>query len=186
MDRDTLEIRRTMSKYYRHYHVNMNSRYTNGFSSGITQSSVVRVLWHAKINQIITGSADGNIGVYYSPTASVRGAKLSVVREPKKRAVDDYEIDRPIITPHALPMFKEERVRSTKRKREKLRNDPKASRRPGIVLIHVQGVYMTNGLTLDHLIYPSYRDANVWPWKRWTCWYQHTTTCYQELVERYH
>lgn len=111
---------------------------------GINQSSVVRVLWHPRINQIVTGSADGTIGVYYSPSTSVRGAKLSVVREPKKRAVDDYEIDRPIITPHALPMFKEERARNTKRKREKLRNDPKASRRPGIVrlIVSVRWTYV--------------------------------------------
>lgn len=116
MDRNTLEVRRTMS---------------------ITQASVVRVLWHSRINQIITGSADGNIGVYYSPNASVRGAKLSVVREPKKRAVDDYEIDRPILTPHALPMFKQETARKTKRQMEKLRKDPIASRRPGrLIVLH--------------------------------------------------
>lgn len=144
---------------------------------GVTQASVVRVLWHPRINQIITGSADGNIGVYYSPTASARGAKLSVVREPKKRAVDDYEIDRPIITPHALPMFKEERARSTKRKQEKLRNDPKASRRPGTPLFIVALVpKKLYNVAYNDLV--NYRNANVWSWQRWTCGYQYTTTCY--------
>ncbi|KAI9496622.1 WD40-repeat-containing domain protein [Zychaea mexicana] len=109
LDRETLEVQRTMS---------------------ITQSSVVRVLWHPRINQIITGSADGSVGVFYSPTHSTRGAKLCVVREEKRRAVDDYEIDRPIITPHALPMFKDDQPRSSKRKREKLRKDPVVSHRP--------------------------------------------------------
>ncbi|CAG8613298.1 4681_t:CDS:10 [Paraglomus brasilianum] len=68
----------------------------------ITQSTVVRVLWHSKINQIITGSADGSVHVFYDPNTSVRGAKLCVSRTPKKRAVDDYDLERPIIAPHSL------------------------------------------------------------------------------------
>ncbi|KAF7732493.1 hypothetical protein EC973_003238 [Apophysomyces ossiformis] len=99
-------------------------------SLDVGQSSVVKVLWHPRINQIITGSADGTINMFYSPTHSFRGAKLCVVREAKQRAVDDYEVNRPIITPHALPMFKDDQPRSSKRKREKLRKDPKASHRP--------------------------------------------------------
>lgn len=99
----------------------------------VTQSSVVKVLWHPRINQIITGSADGIVSVFYSPTHSVRGAKLAVVKAPKQRAADDYEVNRPIITPHALPMFKDEEQRSSKRKRDRLRKDPVASHRPGIL-----------------------------------------------------
>ncbi|KAI8374471.1 WD40-repeat-containing domain protein [Radiomyces spectabilis] len=109
MDRETLEIRRTMN---------------------IGQASVVKVLWHPRINQIVTGSGDGTVNIFYSPTHSARGAKLCVVKAPKARAVDDYEIDRPIYTPHALPMFKEDDARSSKRKREKMRKDPVASHRP--------------------------------------------------------
>ncbi|KAI9012505.1 WD40-repeat-containing domain protein [Phycomyces nitens] len=103
---------------------------TGRSTTGVNQSSVVKVLWHPRINQIVTGSADGTVSVFYSPTHSVRGAKLCVVKEAKKRAVDDYEIDRPIITPHALPMFRDDEPRSSKRKREKLRRDPKVSHRP--------------------------------------------------------
>ncbi|CAG8571241.1 21880_t:CDS:10, partial [Racocetra persica] len=111
MDRNSLEIVRTMS---------------------ITQSSVIRVLWHSRINQIVTGSADGLVHVFYDPVISVRGAKLCVVKEPKKRAIDDYEINRPIIAPHSLSMFRDDRPKSTKRKREKLRKDPIASHRPDL------------------------------------------------------
>jgi len=78
----------------------------------------------------MTGSADGIVTVFYSPTHSSRGAKLPIVKAAKKRAVDDYEIDRPILTPHALPMFKDEE-RTSKRRRDKLRKDPVASHRPG-------------------------------------------------------
>ncbi|KAG0231373.1 hypothetical protein BGW42_000269, partial [Actinomortierella wolfii] len=96
----------------------------------VSKSSVVRVLWHDKVNQIIAGNADGTAHVYYDPEVSNKGAILCAGKAPKKRAVDDYEIDRPIITPHALPMFKQERIKSTKRKYEKLRKDPIASHRP--------------------------------------------------------
>ncbi|KAF8951110.1 hypothetical protein BGZ52_000257, partial [Haplosporangium bisporale] len=100
----------------------------------VTQSSVVRVLWHDKLNQIIAGNADGSARVYYDPDVSSKGALLCASKAPKKRAVDDYEIDRPIITPHALPMFKEEKIRSNKRKQEKMRSDPVASHRPEMPL----------------------------------------------------
>ncbi|CAO3620367.1 unnamed protein product [Mucor hiemalis] len=111
LDRETLEVKESLN---------------------VSQSSVVKVLWHPRINQIITGSADGLVTVFYSPTHSTRGAKLCVVKAAKKRAVDDYEIDRPIITPHALPMFKDDEPRTSKRKRDKLRSDPVASYRPDL------------------------------------------------------
>ncbi|KAG0349606.1 hypothetical protein BG004_000012 [Podila humilis] len=113
MNSDSLEVVRTVS---------------------VTQSSVVRVLWHEKLNQIIAGNADGSVRVYYDPSVSSKGALMCASKAPKKRAVDDYEIDRPIITPHALPMFKEEKIRSNKRKQEKMRSDPVASRRPDMPL----------------------------------------------------
>ncbi|KAI8598008.1 WD40-repeat-containing domain protein [Dissophora ornata] len=113
MNGDNLEIVRTVS---------------------VSQSSVVRVLWHDKLNQIVAGNADGTARVFYDPEASNKGAKLCATKTPKKRAVDDYEIDRPIITPHALPMFKEDKIRSNKRKQEKLRSDPVASHRPEMPL----------------------------------------------------
>lgn len=69
--------------------------------------------------------------MFYSPTHSVRGAKLGLLKEPKKRAIDDFEVTRPILTPHALPMFKDEEPGAAKRKRNKLRKDPVASHRPG-------------------------------------------------------
>jgi WD repeat-containing protein 70 len=55
----------------------------------IGQSSVIRVHWNSKINQLITGSHDGTIRVLYSPNSSLRGAKLIISRGPKARHVDD-------------------------------------------------------------------------------------------------
>ena len=118
----------------------------------------MRVLWHPKINQvsslptshstyskltaplqIVTGSADGSIHVLYSPTSSTNGAKLCVGRAPKRRQLEDLQNDvnniGPIITPHALPMFKDDNGMSNKRKREKERADPVKSKRPELPMV---------------------------------------------------
>ena len=66
---------------------------------------------------------------------SANGAKLLVNKGPPRKAtIEDMSdaVSAPtIITPHALPMFRDSEVgRSTKRKREKERMDPRKSRRP--------------------------------------------------------
>lgn len=66
---------------------------------------------------------------------SVNGAKLLLNKGPPRKAtiedMSDAVAAPTIITPHALPMFRDSEVgRSTKRKREKERMDPRKSRRP--------------------------------------------------------
>ncbi|CAN8097444.1 unnamed protein product [Discula destructiva] len=50
---------------------------------------VVVVYWHAKLNQIITGSANAETHVLYNPAMSQRGAVDVMSKAPKKRHVDD-------------------------------------------------------------------------------------------------
>ncbi|KAG2116963.1 hypothetical protein DEU56DRAFT_874123 [Suillus clintonianus] len=96
----------------------------------------VKVVWHSKINQIITGLANGTIAVLYSPETSLNGAKLLLSKgSPKRPTVEDLSdaLAAPtILTPHALPMFKDGEgiVKGMKRKRDKDRMDPRKSRRP--------------------------------------------------------
>ena len=71
----------------------------------------------------------------YSPDMSVNGAKLPLNKGPPRKAtiedMSDAVAAPTIITPHALPMFRDSEIgRSTKRKREKERMDPRKSRRP--------------------------------------------------------
>lgn len=103
----------------------------------ISNANVVRVLWHPKINQIITGSSNGAIHVLYSPHLSTRGATLSLSRTARVKGPgeEDIELDRPIITPHALPMYKTDEPvvaggRGGKRKRERERQDPVKTLKP--------------------------------------------------------
>jgi WD40 repeat protein len=52
-------------------------------------SCLISVLWHEKLNQIITSSANAEVHVLYNPSTSFRGAKEVMSRAPKKRHVDD-------------------------------------------------------------------------------------------------
>ncbi|KAG6911770.1 hypothetical protein DXG01_000016 [Tephrocybe rancida] len=98
-------------------------------------STPVKVFWHSKINQIVTGLSSGQIVVLYSPMTSLNGAKLLANKgPPRKVTIEDMSdaLAAPsIITPHALPMFRDmDPGRGTKRKAEKDRLDPRKSKRP--------------------------------------------------------
>lgn len=52
-------------------------------------SALITVLWHDKINQIITGSANAETHVLYNPALSNRGAAMVMSKAPKRRHIDD-------------------------------------------------------------------------------------------------
>ncbi|EMC96961.1 hypothetical protein BAUCODRAFT_32706 [Baudoinia panamericana UAMH 10762] len=52
-------------------------------------SPLVTVLWHPKLNQIVTGSANAEVHVLYNPNTSIAGAKAVMSRAPKRRHIDD-------------------------------------------------------------------------------------------------
>lgn len=69
----------------------------------------------------------------YSPTQSLNGAKLLLNKSRKKATIESYAsslLQPTIITPHALPMFRDDVDRPTKRKREKDRDDPRKTKKP--------------------------------------------------------
>ncbi|KAF6733215.1 WD repeat-containing protein 70 [Oryzias melastigma] len=96
----------------------------------VTNASVVRCLWHPKLNQIMAGTGNGLAKVYYDPVKSHRGAKLCVVKSQRKGKHAETLTQDYIITPHALPMFRDARQRSTRKQLEKDRLDPKKSHKP--------------------------------------------------------
>lgn len=105
--------------------------------------SIVHVVWHKKLNQIILGLSNGSIRVYYDSDLSTKGAKLPVSKG--LRTTDELTlllhsrapqgsagILGEIKTPHALPLFRDASEHKTKRKRDKERMDPIKSRRPDL------------------------------------------------------
>ncbi|XP_051764597.1 WD repeat-containing protein 70 [Ctenopharyngodon idella] len=96
----------------------------------VADTSVVRCLWHPKLNQIMVGTGNGLAKVYYDPVKSQRGAMLCVVKSKRKEKHAETLTQDYIITPHALPMFREARQRSTRKQLEKDRLDPLKSHKP--------------------------------------------------------
>ncbi|KAL8840559.1 MAG: hypothetical protein Q9170_001312 [Blastenia crenularia] len=52
-------------------------------------SPLISLLWHPKLNQILTGSANAETHVLYNPSLSTRGAATVMSRAPKRRHIDD-------------------------------------------------------------------------------------------------
>lgn len=52
-------------------------------------SALITVQWHPKLNQIITGSANAETHVLFSPETSTKGAVSILSRLPKRRHIDD-------------------------------------------------------------------------------------------------
>ncbi|XP_016296071.1 WD repeat-containing protein 70-like [Sinocyclocheilus anshuiensis] len=96
----------------------------------VAPMSVVRCLCHPKLNQIMVGTGTGLAKVYYDPVKSQRGAMLCVVRSKRKEKHAETLTQDYIITPHAVPMFREARQRSTRKQLEKDRLDPVKSHKP--------------------------------------------------------
>ncbi|XP_047093035.1 WD repeat-containing protein 70-like [Lolium rigidum] len=93
--------------------------------------SVIRSLWHPRINQVFATVGDkkeGGTHILYDPSVSQRGALVCVGRAPRKKSVDDYEVQPLIHNPHALPLFRDQPSR--KRQREKMMKDPLKSHKP--------------------------------------------------------
>lgn len=52
-------------------------------------SSVISVFWHEKLNQIFTGSINGETHMLYNPSLSRNGAVSIMSKAPKRRHIDD-------------------------------------------------------------------------------------------------
>ena len=52
-------------------------------------SPLITVLWHEKLNQILTGSANAETRILYNPATSSRGAAMIMSKAPKRRHIDD-------------------------------------------------------------------------------------------------
>lgn len=97
-------------------------------------ASIVALRWHPQLNQLILGNADGGAYVLYDPDVSEKGALLCATKAAPKRSGLVYTGGAmQVITPHALPMFKDEEKDHRKRRREE-RKDPLKSRKPDQVM----------------------------------------------------
>ncbi|XP_022119698.2 gastrulation defective protein 1 homolog [Pieris rapae] len=119
----------------------------------VTKSHVIKAIWHPKLNQIFIGCGNGVVKCYYDNKRSLRGAKLCIVKTNRKRQSVEVVSSQQIITPHALPLFKQEKLRTNKKKMEKERLDPVKSRRPDLPITSGQGGRVAaSGSTLSSFV----------------------------------
>jgi WD repeat-containing protein 70 len=99
---------------------------------GAPGTSVVRVRWHPTINQLAVGASDSHVHLFYDPQLSRRGALLSVVRKRRVRSDMDFMSisEGQAYAPNALPLFREQPGRPTRRQFARDRMDPVKTRRP--------------------------------------------------------
>lgn len=105
----------------------------------VANSHIISTLWHPKLNQVFVGSGNGEIHCLYDEKKSIRGAKLCVSKTYRKKKHVEMTSTTQVITPHALPLFREEKSRSNRRKKEKERADPVKSKRPDMPITTGQG-----------------------------------------------
>jgi len=93
-------------------------------------SHVNRISWHPRLNQLMVGCGDGKIRLIYDPELSHNGAVLVAGKKKKRAKQMEVVTSQQIITPHALPMFREERHKSSRKQEERDRKDPIKSNQP--------------------------------------------------------
>mmetsp|Transcript_7868 Transcript_7868/g.10338 ORF Transcript_7868/g.10338 Transcript_7868/m.10338 type:complete len:791 (-) Transcript_7868:225-2597(-) len=96
---------------------------------GVAQGAgIIRICWPAKINHLLCSTSSGVTRVLYDPKYSVRGALMSVKRQPRKYKLEDFVPDYvgEVLNPNALPMYRQKE----KEKWSQKRMDPLRSKRP--------------------------------------------------------
>ncbi|KPJ08622.1 Gastrulation defective protein 1-like [Papilio machaon] len=127
--------------------------YKHVTSIEVSKSHVIKSIWHAKLNQIFVGCGNGTIKCYYDQKRSLRGAKLCIVKTHRKKSSVGIVSTQQIITPHALPLFRQEKLRTSKKRMEKDRLDPVKSRRPDLPITSGQGGRVAaSGSTLSSFV----------------------------------
>ena len=126
--------------------------FQRAFEMTPTKSHVIRCTWHPKLNQILVGGGDGVVRVFYDPRKSVRGAMLCIVKKRTEAKQSNWLATQRVITPYALPMFKEDKRRqsTTYRQMIKDRKDQKKSHNPDPPMEHkgTGGLVAAGGSTL--------------------------------------
>ncbi|KAJ2758974.1 hypothetical protein IWQ56_005862 [Coemansia nantahalensis] len=81
---------------------------------------VLSLAWHPRLDQVAAGLTTGDIVVLYDPARSRRGVAMCVRKQPPARHAGAVAAVGPIITPHALPLFRDAQPAAAKRRRDDL------------------------------------------------------------------
>lgn len=105
----------------------------------VARSHIVKLFWHPKLNQIFVSTGNGLIKCYYDDRRSLRGATLCASKIHRKAQQSEVVSIQQVITPHTLPLFRQERRKTSRKQMEKDRLDPIKSKRPDLPITSGQG-----------------------------------------------
>ncbi|KAF7282775.1 gastrulation defective protein 1 homolog [Rhynchophorus ferrugineus] len=105
----------------------------------VAESHTIKINWHTRLNQIFVGTGNGLIKCFYDKNKSMRGVTLCVVKTHRKAQHSEVVSTQQVITPHALPLFRQERRKTSRKQMEKDRLDPVKSKRPDLPITSGQG-----------------------------------------------
>ncbi|CAG0881675.1 unnamed protein product, partial [Cyprideis torosa] len=97
-------------------------------------TAVISCLWHPRLNQIVCGSGNGTVQLFYDQKTSLRGAKLFVGKTKKRNKQSEMMVSQEIYTPYALRAFRQPKKASSKKQQMKDRMDPVKSHKPDMPL----------------------------------------------------
>lgn len=119
----------------------------------VTNSHTIKLAWHPKLNQIFVGTGNGMVKCYYDEKVSLRGATLCAAKMHRKTQHSEIVSTQQVLTPHALPLFRQERRKTSRKQMEKDRLDPVKSRRPDLPITSGQGGRVaSSGSTLSSYV----------------------------------
>ncbi|KAK3380210.1 WD40-repeat-containing domain protein [Lasiosphaeria ovina] len=128
---------------------------------------LIVVDWHARLNQIVTGSTNSETHVLYNPTMSTRGALEVMTRAPKKRHVDDdpaFTMDQSagisadsIITPGALQGTKRGGVTASGKSRDPRR--PQVQQITPFMRSQPDEKHISENIPLSRMLHEDPREA---------------------------
>ncbi|XP_044767124.1 gastrulation defective protein 1 homolog [Coccinella septempunctata] len=119
----------------------------------VTNSHTIKLAWHPKLNQIFVGTGNGLVKCFYDDKVSLRGATLCASKIHRKAQHSEIVSTQQVLTPHALPLFRQERRKTSRKQMEKDRLDPVKSRRPDLPITSGQGGRVaSSGSTLSSFV----------------------------------
>lgn len=119
----------------------------------VLNAHVIKVVWHPKLNQIFAATGNGLVKGYYDEKRSLRGATLCAVKTQRRTQHAEIISSQQVITPHALPLFRQERRKTSRKQMEKDRLDPVKSKRPDLPITSGQGGRVaSSGSTLSSYV----------------------------------
>ncbi|EAS02900.1 WD domain, G-beta repeat protein (macronuclear) [Tetrahymena thermophila SB210] len=125
----------------------------------VGEDSITDMIWHPQLNQIIFGVGE-NIQIYFDQQKSKKGALNCISKKSRQVSIEDLHNNKPVISPHALPLFKESYSYNPQKQLKKIRTNPIVSHKPEQPQLgHSKGGQINNQSTITQFLMNTLNSA---------------------------